>query len=126
MSDWAFRFLGLQYPTNKEQIDKQFRKLSKSCHPDLCSHHGLTRDEANETFQTLTRAVDEAKKSIEFPDDKPQSSHTDYGTAPFQRRSPQPSQVNTLSNGTVLITGDMKPGQLFSHLFKNGSFKTHV
>lgn len=117
MAEWAFQMLDIQLPTDTDTIEKQFRKLSKSCHPDLCHQHGLTLDEATETFQSLTDASKTAKDYLSGK--LPMTQNTIHATHPFVPRVPQPSQVNTLSNGTVLVTGDMKPGEVFLHLFNN-------
>jgi hypothetical protein len=126
MAQWAYQMLDITPPSDLDTIEKRFRKLSKSCHPDLCHQHGLSPQEAQETFQSLSEACDTAKDylggKIPFyaPKTPPQPHLPSYpGFSACQPRQPQPSQVNTLSNGTVLVTGDMKPGEVFLHLFNN-------
>lgn len=100
----AYRILQLPHTLDKTVVKKRYLELAKQVHPDK-------NDQADSSlFQRLHEAFTTVQQYISGDQTTPRIN----------------SSINTLSNGTVLVQGNMRPGELLAHLFQNNSSRRYT
>jgi curved DNA-binding protein len=108
-----YKVLGLERNASQEEIKKKYRKLARTCHPDMCKN--------DPTAEKRFKELNEAHEVLEDPEKRQRYDALGNNWQEGQSFRPPPGFENIFSDGNFAPKGRRTGGRGFSFEFEPGA-----
>jgi curved DNA-binding protein len=108
-----YKILGLERNASQEEIKKKYRKLARTCHPDMCKN--------DPTAEKRFKEINEAHEVLEDPEKRQRYDALGNNWQEGQSFRPPPGFENIFTDGNFAPKGRGPGGRSFSFEFEPGA-----